>query len=410
MKLANSTRIRLVTVFLSTFLTFGIGLYSAAHTVSSQIAQVDQKLSLVIDSVKANPNQPLGAALFTTEQNSLDIALLLLTHDGSLTRVSNPSVPTLLPTLAFAKQALIEPVTLRQAHVSRVFAIEIPGGDFLVAVKSLDEVDKNYRNSIRTTIFFTVGVNGVALLLVLIYFRRINRSEERAALARMQEFLGDASHELRTPLTVIKGYVEMLSKGQLSNPSDQDRAFSRVGSEITRMENLIQDLLLLAELGESGKRPTESIDLSEILRAHATDFLTLHPDRQINIKIQEGISISGARDYISRFIQNALTNIDRHTPSDAAVAISLSATSKDVNIAIEDAGPGLPESSYGKKVRSFNRFDPTRSRENGGSGLGMSIMSAVIEKLGGELIMSKSALGGLAVEARLPRISPEVIS
>ena len=62
----------------------------------------------------------------------------------------------------------------------------------------------------------------------------------------MQLFLADASHDLRTPLTVIKGYSELLSKGQISNLDDRARAFERVNSEILRMENLIHDLLLLA--------------------------------------------------------------------------------------------------------------------------------------------------------------------
>jgi two-component system, OmpR family, sensor kinase len=101
----------------------------------------------------------------------------------------------------------------------------------------------------------------------------------------MQEFLGDASHELRTPLTVIKGYVEMLSKDQLTAPADKSRAFNRVGSEITRMETLIQDLLLLAELGESGARDIETIDLSEIVTAHGTDFTTLNPDRTVGLQV-----------------------------------------------------------------------------------------------------------------------------
>ncbi len=406
MKLSNSTRIRLVTVFLSTFLTFGIGGYSAVHSRSVEISQVDRELSLVVDSVRENASQPLGAALFTVQQNSLDVALVLLTHTGDLTRVSDPSTPTFLPDLHSVKRALSHPASFIGRHSSRVFATQITGNDYLVVAKSIDGVEARFRASIRTALFFTVGINGVALLLVLIYFRRLNRSEERAALARMQEFLGDASHELRTPLTVIKGYVEMLSKGQLSAPEDQQRAFSRVGSEITRMESLIQDLLLLAELGESGKRVSERVNLSGLLSAHASDFVTLHPARKVKVVIEPEIYISATKDYISRFIQNALTNIARHTPDSAPVTISLTASAKELTLIIEDGGPGLPDGSYGKKMRSFNRFDPSRSRENGGSGLGMSIMAAVVSKLNGDLQLQKSELGGLALITTLPR-TPE---
>ena len=407
MKLSNSTRIRLVTVFLSTFLTLGIGGYSAAHTHSTEISKIDQQLSLVIESVRENVNQPLGAALFTVQQNSMDVALVLLTHNGDMTRVSDPATPTVIPDLTSIAQSLVKPMTFKGSNASRVFSIQITGEDYLVVAKSIDDIEKSFSASIRTVLFFAVAINGAALLLVFIYFRRINRSEQKAALARMQEFLGDASHELRTPLTVIKGYVEMLSKGQLSAPEDKVRAFSRVGSEITRMESLIQDLLLLAELGESGKRVTEKVNLSEVLSAHATDFLTLHPDRKVSTSIQSEIYISATKDYLARFIQNALTNIARHTPNDAPVSITLKAGVKEAVLTIEDGGQGLPAGSYGKKMRSFNRFDPSRSRENGGSGLGMSIMAAVITKLSGDLQLRKSELGGLALEATLPRTSGE---
>jgi signal transduction histidine kinase len=196
---------------------------------------------------------------------------------------------------------------------------------------------------------------------VLFYFRRLNRGEERAALDRMQEFLGDASHELRTPLTVVKGYVEMLSKGQLQAPEDQKRAFDRVGSEIKRMESLIQDLLLLAEIGESSKRVTEEVNLSELLSSHVKDFETLNSSREIHSSIEKNVFTNAPRDYLSRYIQNALTNISRHTPADAPVSISLSTKNKQLLLIIEDGGPGLPEKSYGKQMRSFNRFDPSRS-------------------------------------------------
>jgi signal transduction histidine kinase len=108
------------------------------------------------------------------------------------------------------------------------------------------------------------------------------------------------------------------------------------------------------------------------------------------------------RDYIARFIQNALTNIMRHTAKDDAVSIICKKAGKSARIVIGDAGPGLPESAYQENIRSLARFDKSRSRENGGSGLGMSIMSAVIAKLNGSFALRKSDLGGLAIAVDLP--------
>ena len=78
------------------------------------------------------------------------------------------------------------------------------------------------------------------------------------------------------------------------------------------------------------------------------------------------------------------------------------ASGKKIILSIEDGGEGLPPSAYNLKNRSLHRFDPSRSRESGGAGLGMSIMAAVIAKLGGEFTLAPSSLGGLAVSAEFP--------
>jgi K+-sensing histidine kinase KdpD len=101
-------------------------------------------------------------------------------------------------------------------------------------------------------------------------------------------------------------------------------------------------------------------------------------------------------------LQNALNNISRHTGEDIPVRVTLSHSAKTATLSIEDGGEGLPNSAYGEKIQSLNRFDKSRSRESGGSGLGMSIMAAVITKLQGTLTLRKSALGGLAVVAEIP--------
>jgi signal transduction histidine kinase len=122
----------------------------------------------------------------------------------------------------------------------------------------------------------------------------------------------------------------------------------------------------------------------------------------VTLAISQNVSIEASRDYIARFIQNALTNIVRHTDNNVAVNISLTPHGKSAELIIEDAGNGLPGSAYREDIRSLNRFDKSRSRENGGSGLGMSIMSAVIQKLGGRFSLRKSSLGGLAIVVELP--------
>lgn len=383
----------------------GVGGFSVLHSQSAEIQKVDRSIDFVAQSAYENPVQPVGAALYAIEQSSLDITLVFLTHHGIQTVVNESSLQYStapdFPTIDIATQ---RPIRIPGEHPYRLRAVMVEGGDYILIARSTADIDSNFRSNLRSLAGFTFALDSVAALLLFFYFRRINRRDETASLARMQEFLGDASHELRTPLTVIKGYVEMLSKNQLKDEADKDRAFNRVGNEIQRMESLVQDLLLLAELGESGARDIEKIDLSEILTAHGTDFITLNPQRQVTLAISQGLQIEASRDYMARFIQNALTNIVRHTDSDVPVNISLTAHGKNTEMIIEDGGKGLPDSAYREDIRSLNRFDKSRSRENGGSGLGMSIMSAVIQKLGGRFSLRKSDLGGLAIVVELPLV------
>ena len=97
-------------------------------------------------------------------------------------------------------------------------------------------------------------------------------------------------------------------------------------------------------------------------------------------------------------LANAFGNIRRHTPTDAPVQISLTSSSGEIHLAIADGGPGLPTRAYVEGRQHFQRFDKSRSRETGGSGLGMSIMSGIITEHGGSLELGVSKLGGLLLE------------
>jgi signal transduction histidine kinase len=193
----------------------------------------------------------------------------------------------------------------------------------------------------------------------------------------------------------------MLSKEQFKESADKERAFSRVNSEIKRMENLIRDLLLLAELGESKPIEFHSTDITELVQGLLNDFKTLHPERLIHSTLDENVEIDCVRDHLHRLVQNILTNIEKHTPADAPVRASLKGKAKSLVLVIEDGGPGLPESAYKSEIKAMTRFDPSRSRSSGGSGLGLSIIAAIVQEHEGKLSLSKSDLGGVRVQIEL---------
>jgi signal transduction histidine kinase len=399
----SGSKFAVISIIVTTVLSTLIGGYATLAARSSDLAQIDQSLQKVVARVNAFPSEAISAAILTIEDESLDLTLSLVTQEGDETIINESQlIYPGISDLSLVRKGLAGAVTTAKPTEFRFQSAAIAGGDYIVIASSLDKLNENFISNLKNLGLFTAGADALAIFFSIYFLRRHNRGLDAQALQRMQRFLGDASHELRTPLTVIKGYNEMLSKGQFTQVADQARAFSRVGSEIERMESLIHDLLLLAELGESKPVNFAEVDFDELVKAHLNDFQVLNKSRIVTTEIPDDCFVQGSREHLSRLIQNCLSNILRHTPSDAPVSVSLRNIGKRAELKIEDGGPGLPESAYGSEIKFMNRFDPSRSRESGGSGLGLSIIAAIVQEHNGQLELSKSQLGGLAVTIRIP--------
>lgn len=399
----SSRKFAVISIIVTTVLSTLIGGYATLAARSADLAQIDQSLQKVITRVNAFPSEAISAAILTIEDESLDLTLTLVTQEGDETIINESQlIYPGISDFALLREGLAGAVTAEIYGEFRFQSVAIAGGDYLIIASSLDDLKKNFQSNLKNLGLFTAAADALAILLSIYFLRRHDRGLDAQALQRMQRFLGDASHELRTPLTVIKGYSEMLSKGQFTQALDQARAFSRVSSEIERMESLIHDLLLLAELGESKPVNFTEVDFDELVKAHLNDFQVLNKSRTITMAIPDDVFVEGSREHLNRLIQNCLSNIVRHTPVDAPVSVSLRNIGKRAELIIEDGGPGLPESAYGSEIKAMNRFDPSRSRESGGSGLGLSIIAAIVMEHNGELELGKSRLGGLAVTVKIP--------
>ena len=390
----------LASAIITTALSLLIGGFATISVKNSQISVIDSQINTIADSVRQNSDAPVSAALDSAAEQDFNVTIALVSASGELTIINESQLDLRNPPAeSVIDNSLQQAVTVDVLEGYRLVALNISGGDRLLIADSLKAINETFFENLKRLVLFTFLADAVAIALSYLVIRRNNRKLQADSLARMQSFLADASHELRTPLTVIKGYSEMLAKGQISVESDRQKAFDRVNSEIVRMENLIHDLLLLAELGETTEPIREEVDLSELLGSYARDFKTLNSGRSVAIEIEDGLTCLGSADHLKRLILNILNNISRHTPVDAPVEIKLSRNGKRVSLLIEDGGPGLPETSYRDGIELLNRFDTSRSRESGGSGLGLSIIAAIVHEHGGTLALRKSTLGGLAVEA-----------
>ncbi len=399
----SGSKFAVISIFVTTLLSSVIGGFATLDARNSDLNRIDQALNTVVSRVNTYPAEAISAAILTVEEESLDLTLSLVTQEGVETVINESHlIYPGITEVSFVQKGLSGAVSVETASPYRFRSISIAGGDYLVVAASLDQLNDNFKSNLRSLGLFTTVADALAIFFSIFFLRRHNRGLDAQALERMQRFLGDASHELRTPLTVIKGYNEMLSKGQFTELADQSRAFSRVNSEIERMENLIHDLLLLAELGESKPVDFAEVDFDELVQAHVNDFKVFNKEREVTTSIPNDCTVHGSREHLNRLIQNCLSNIVRHTPTGAPVSISLKTIGKRAELIIEDGGPGLPESAYGTEIKAMNRFDPSRSRESGGSGLGLSIIAAIVQEHKGALKLSKSKLGGLAIAIEIP--------
>jgi two-component system OmpR family sensor kinase len=106
--------------------------------------------------------------------------------------------------------------------------------------------------------------------------------------------------------------------------------------------------------------------------------------------------------HLEQLLGNIFSNIKRHTPVESQIEVTLKARAGGIELIIQDSGAGLPESFYRKGIQAFQRFDKSRSRQSGGSGLGMTIMEKIVSKNGGQIRLSESKFGGLKIQINLP--------
>jgi len=396
-------RVTFFSVLITTLVSLGIGGFALQDSHDAALRQVDSRLNFVIQAAMQNQQDFLNAALFALDAGRIDASVVLVTPRGEQIPLTEASQGIALDTsLPRVTSSVERAVSVNTDNPYRMRSIPLPEEEFLVVAISIDDLERDWRENIARLLVFLLFANSLAIALSFLLLRNNSRKLEQQSLLRMQRFLSDAAHELRTPLTVIKGYSELLGAQKIEAKQDQAKAFARVDHEVKRMESLINDLLLTAELNEATHLDFELYDISSALKTHLQDFEILSPERKINTEIKQGLRIKASGDHLDRMIQNIFSNIRRHTPATAPVLVQLRGKGKEVHLRIEDGGPGLPEDAYNKASYEFERFDRSRSRDTGGSGLGLSIIAAIVKEHSGSISLSKSALGGLAIHIQLP--------
>ncbi|WP_032406000.1 sensor histidine kinase [Rhodococcoides fascians] len=230
-------------------------------------------------------------------------------------------------------------------------------------------------------------------------------SEEaaRASEDRMRRFVADASHELRTPLTTIRGFAELYRQGAMS---DISLLMTRIEGESARMGLLVEDLLMLARLDAQRPLDMRRVDVLTIAADAVHDAKAVSPARDISLKVLAGPGIpevDGDDARLRQVLANLVGNAVRHTPESASITVCVGTTRSSVLLGVEDTGPGLAEDEAAHVFERFYRADSSRTRESGGSGLGLSIVAALVAAHNGTVSVRSTPGTGASFRVELPR-------
>ena len=248
-----------------------------------------------------------------------------------------------------------------------------------------------------------VGATGVSELGELaVAFDRMAESLERSESARRQ-VMRDVAHELRTPLTNLKAQIEALQDGL--RPPDET-ALASLHEEATVLERLVGDVDVLAR-ADAGRLDVQlaPLPIATVVASVIDGFV--HAGRiarsRVEADVPEGARVIADRQRLGQVLRNLVDNAIRHGGADVAVAIHVTLPGDTVCIAVSDTGAGIPLEHQLRVFDRLYRVDASRARATGGSGLGLSIVKALVEAQHGHVRLTSAPGQGTTVAIDLPR-------
>jgi signal transduction histidine kinase len=227
----------------------------------------------------------------------------------------------------------------------------------------------------------------------------------QANIRNQTEFVEDVSHELRTPVAVVEGHLQMLNRWGKDDPQILEESIEASLQETKRMKALVQEMLDLSRAQDIDiYYKNEKTDLIELVQQLITNFRMLYPEFTFTVDndIDDVVFVNMYRNHLEQVLVNILDNAVKYSTDRYEVHVSLALQNERVDIAVQDFGSGLSESDANKIFNRFYRVDKARSREKGGTGLGLPIVKELVEKYGGQVSVDSILDQGSVFRIRLP--------
>lgn len=215
-------------------------------------------------------------------------------------------------------------------------------------------------------------------------FNRMAEALEGVERTRV-ELIATVAHELRTPLSAVRGYAEALQDEALS----KEEALRGVFRELRAMERLVADLSLVSRVeAKAVELHLEAVFPALLLEEAEKRFALAFQEKGVRFlcQLEPGLPpVRADRERVGQVFSNLLANALRHTPEGGQVVLGAERAPEGVRFFVQDTGPGIPEAYREKVFERFFRLDQARSRQAGGSGVGLTVARGLVEAMGGRM-------------------------